>query len=458
VDIVWLAGKMPARRPSKVARSRAPDLPRLAAETPMTKFRTLLPVALLLSACAIRSEIEESRNYTRLGEHERAFEIIDQIRERMLQAGEAPSEEFEAEYATVYRQHLLERARQNIFYEREDEALVDLALLLNADPDHEEAQRLRVRALQKKAMQATADGDEHLFKNELEPALACYLEAEKFVPGYEPAVAGAEKVRQAVSRLTVRAQQQFLEAVRKVPEFRFVEVRWHTANAMSNDPTREDAESLKKRANHEIAVRTFLRGQECQAKDQFGAALVEYRSAKRLDEMLPGVDDAIAQMQKEVEASWLVEKATMWMRNGRFADAHSNLEKAYGLSAMARPGISELMIEARRLEGESAFEAARDLEILGKKREALAAFEALAQKWPDGVADEAARIDGLRTDIDGASKEWELGEAAEAANDLPKALEHFQTSVRFYAEFKNGKERIQGLQQRIAAAAGVVGN
>ncbi len=424
----------------------------------MTKIRMLLPVLLVLGACATRSSIEESRNYARLGEHARAFELIDAIREDQLRSGQPVDPEFEREYTEQRKQYLLDLGRQDIFAEHEEQALVDLAGVLAIEPDHEEALMLRERARLKQAMRSTANADDFLFKKELEGALRCYLEAERFVPGYPPAVEGAENVRQAVLKLTERAQQQFLEAVRKVPEFRFVEVRWHTANVMTNDPTRADAELLKQRANHEIAKKTFARGLECQAQDKFGAALVEFRSAKLLWDAMPGVDDAIAQMRREVEAAALVEKASMLMRSGRFDDSRTNLDKAFQLSKLARAGISELMIETRRLESEKAFELCRDLEILGRKREALAAYEAITVKWPKGVKDEKNRIDGLRTDIEGAEKEWALGEAAEAKKDLPEALEHFQASERYYGAYKNAKDRIAVLKERIAAAASGTGS
>lgn len=420
----------------------------------MTKIRTFLPATLLLfSACVSSSVILQSRNYTRLGDHNRAFVLLDQVREARLKAGEEIDQEFEREYARARKQYLLERGRQLIFAEREDEALVDLAGVLAYDPDHAEAHRLRERALEKKAVRATAKGDDHLSKLELEEALTAYISAERSLPGYKPAVEGAEKVRLALGKLTALAQLQFLEAVRKLPEFRFVEVRWHSSNATTNDPTRDDAEQLKKRANHEIAVAAFARGKECQAGDHFGAALVEFRAAKKLDENLAGVDAAIEEMTNEVKASALVEQATMQMRVGRFVEARKGLDEAFSLSKMAKAAISEVMLETHRLEGESMFDAAHNQEILGKKREALAAYEAMGAKWPEGLRDEKARIDGLRTDIEGAEKEWAVAEAAEAAGELAEALDHYQVSERFYAEYKNAKARIADLKARIAAAA-----
>jgi tetratricopeptide (TPR) repeat protein len=419
----------------------------------MTKIRTFLPAALLLfSACATRSVILESRNYSRLGDHNRAFALLDQVRERQIDNGEAIDQEFEGEYERARKMYLLDRGRQLIFAEREDEALVDLAGVLAYEPNHAEAHRLVERALEKKAVRATAKGDDHLSKLELEEALTAYVSAERSIPGFPPAVEGADKVRIALAKLTTRAQQQFLEAVRKLPEFRFVEVRWHSSNAITNDPTREDADELKKRANHEIALATFARGRECQAEDHYGAALLDFRAAKKLDEHLEGIDAAIQEMTNEVQASGLVDQASMQMRVGKFDAARKSLDEAFALSKMARAAISELMIETRRLEGESMFDTAHNLEILGKKREAQAAYEALSAKWPEGLRDEKARIEGMRTDIEGAEKEWAVAEAAEAAGELAEALDHFQTSERFYAEYKNAKLRIAQLKEKLAPA------
>ena len=414
----------------------------------MTKTPTLL-LGLLLTGCASSSAIDESREHTKHGDPFRAFAVLDAEKEARTRAGETTDEEFEAAYHSARLSFLVNRARRSIFLEQEPEALVDIAKVLELDPENEEAHRLRTRALEKLAAKATAVGDARRLKNDLEEALAAYLEAERHVPGYKLAVDGADKVREAVARLNERAQQQFLQAVRKLPEFRYVEVRWHSANALTNDPKRQDAAGLRARANHEIAMRTMQRGQECQKKDQFGAALVEFRSAKKLEETLPGIDEAIATMEREVKASWLSERAQMDMRMGRFALANGALKEAFELSTLTRGIISELMIESRRLEADRDYQYGRNFEIQGKKREALAAYEELGARYPNGFSDEKARIEGLRLDIESAEKEWAEGEAAETAGDLPKALEHFLASERFYAELKDAKARIASLRERI---------
>jgi tetratricopeptide (TPR) repeat protein len=226
---------------------------------------------------------------------------------------------------------------------------------------------------------------------------------------------------------------------------------------MRNDPGRDDALAMRIQAQREIATRAMAQGRECEQQDKFGAALLQYREAQKLNPELEGIVDDIARMEKEVQAGLLVEKAQKEMRKGNFDRARNLLDEAFEMAVMSRPQISEAMIETRRLEAESRYQAARDLEVLGKKGEALAGYEALSKDWPDGFSDEKARIEGLKYDVENAQKEWDEAEAAEAANDLPKALEHYKNSERFYAGMKDGAARIERLQAAIRAAGGTSG-
>jgi tetratricopeptide (TPR) repeat protein len=420
---------------------------------PMPMHRLLLSGLLLLSACGVHSAIERSQRFANLGEFERAFQVLDETRAEELAAGDTPPPELETAHHDAYLLHLRERARQHIFAEQEDAALADLATLEHLAPDYPELDVLRARAAYKKAVRAVQTGDEHLLRKDLEQALASYLKAEALLPGFKPAIEGSEKVRAALGRLSARAQSQFLEAVRKLPEFRYVEVRWHSENALANEPARQDAEKLNERAQHEIALAARERGRACLQKDQFGAALLELKTARRIDAALPGIDDEITKVEREVQAAILMEHAQMAMRSGRFDQAREHLGQAFELSTQLRGGISELMMQARRLEGESRYQAARDLEILGQKSEALAAFEALGKEWPEGFSDEAARVEGLRLDIDTATTEWAAAEAAEKAGDAAAALLHYETALQFYPGWQDGEARIARLKAAVGSDA-----
>jgi tetratricopeptide (TPR) repeat protein len=429
-----------------VARTRPSSQVRrpLATGPDMTILR-LLPV-LFLAACATRNAIEESRRFTHLADHNRAFVILDEARQQRIDSGDSVPEELEAAWQDAKVAFLLHRAETRIFQENEGGALADLAEVGSMVPDHPAIAGLRDRAERKRARRMRAEGDGHLSRKDYIAALASFLESEAIEPGHADAQAGIKAVQEATSRLSRRGQEEFLEAVRKLPEFRFVEVQWHSANVMVNTPHREEAKPLQDRARRENAKKAVQQAKQWETAGDYGAALIDYKAAKRLDPELPGIDESIAQMLKEQRAVVLVDKAQMLMNAGRFDEAREALGEAFELSIMARNDIGELSKRVKKLEGERRYQAARDLEVLGKKVEALAAFEALTKDWPEGFEDEVARIGSLRTDIDGAAKSWTEAEAAEAAGDLPKALELYLDSERYYPGWKDGKERIARLR------------
>jgi tetratricopeptide (TPR) repeat protein len=285
-------------------------------------------------------------------------------------------------------------------------------------------------------------------------ALTLFQQALAIDPHNVPAHEGIAEVFAATERMSKRAREQFLEAVRKLPELRYPEVQWHAANAVHNTPNATDAKTLEGRARRQNAENALARAQAAEGDGMYGAALVEYRDAQRLDPKLPGIADAIAAMEREMRATALVEEAQIHLHAARFDKAHELLGMAFELSLMARNDVATLVQQARRMQAEHEYRAARDLEVLGKKAEALAAYEVLHKQWPDGIDDEQARIEGLRADIDGANREWAAAEAAEAAGDAAKALEHYRDAERFYPGFRDAKARIERLRATVEPPAG----
>ena len=429
----------------------------------MTILR-LLPL-LLFAACATHSAIEASREQVAVGQYARAFVILDEVRSAQLQDGGRVDEDLEAEYESVRKQYLLHRAERQIFEEHEDAALATLVELDSLEPQYPGVAELRSRATAKKAQRIVARGEEHLVRKEFVQSMACFLESQTLIARVEGhpltvekvqkgAAAGIEAVGAALGELSSRGQQQFLEAVRKLPEFRYVEVQWHANNVIHNTPERDEAKAIEARARRENAQKAMARGRECELRGRFGAALLEYRGAKVIDKDVPDVDAAIKAMEREQEAALLIEEAQKHMRSGRFDDARAVLAKAFELSLMARNEIGAMVTQTRRQEGQQRYQSGLDFEVLGRKQEALAAFEALAKDWPEGFQDEKVRMVGLKVDIDGAAAEWAAAEAAEAAGDLPKALDHYLNSEQFYAGWKDGKARIARLRDAIKPPAG----
>jgi tetratricopeptide (TPR) repeat protein len=409
----------------------------------------------MCGGCATTSVLDESQRLASLGDYHNAFAVLDTERSRQLAGGDV-SEELETAYQSLRLKFLRDRAQRRIFREREEQALQDLDLVTQVDPDYPGIKTLRLDALSKKARRIVDRGDHKLSQNDFSGAMADYLASQRLVPNYAPAKDGMEQVRLETLRLDVRAQQQFLQAVRKVPEFRHMEVAWHAAAVIHLAPNTSDQRSveasvLQEAARKESAQEVLVRAKECEDANQFGAARMLYVDARRLNPEIDGVEEAIVKMDRELEALSLLERAEIKMRNQLFGEADELLKEAYKLSTFSRGAISELMLASRRLRGKQKYRHARDLEVMGKKIEALAAFEVLANEWPKGFEDEAARIVGLTVDVDSAKAEWQAAEEAEAAGKLVEALDHYLTAERFYAEWRDGEVHIARLRKAIAA-------
>jgi tetratricopeptide (TPR) repeat protein len=408
----------------------------------MTKARFVAWAGLLLAAgCATATVIDRSNEYLAEGYVQQAFEELDAERRRQTADGGEASADLVAEWERVAYLHRLEQGRQAIYADREQRGIDFLHEALLLRPNDEMALGLITRAKRKMAVRSVTEGQDHLAKSELDRALASFIEALQHVPGYRPAEDGKEQVRAAVTRLHSEAQKQFIEAIRKLPEFRFSEVDWHTAAALTRDPSRDDAHELKEKAKRELAESARLRAEESQEAKVYGAALMEFKTARALWPEMPGIDDSVKQMSREVEAMWKIESAQLAIRANRLEDARRMLEDAFELSTLERTAINELRLDIRRRGARTAYDAARDLELQGLKAEALAAFEALSKDWPDGLLDEQTRIGALRSDID-SEKAYAQGEEQEKAGDLPAALESFKTAQTYYARLRDVGARI----------------
>lgn len=412
---------------------------------------------LVLGSCATSSAIQESRKFASLGDYKHAFETLVVERNKQLDDGEV-DKDLEAAYQSARLEYLRDRAQNRIFTEKEDLALRDLDLIDATVANYPGVRGLRLAALKKKARRIVEKADELLQQKDFSGAMKGYIESQRLIAGFEPANEGMEKVKAEMARLSARAQQQFLQAVRKVPEFRHIEVAWHAAAVLHLSPDEADekrveAAELRKAALQESAQQTLARAKECENSNQFGAARVLYLEARRLDPELEGIDDAVAKMDKEIKAQTMLERAQIEMRNQKFDKADELLADAHKLSAYSRGAISELMMQSRQLKGQRSYRAALDLEVMGKKAEALTAFEAIAKDWPKGLEDETARIDALRIDIKSAKEEWEAAEKAEKEGRLVDALDHYLTAERFYAEWRDGEAHIARLRKAIAEQA-----
>jgi tetratricopeptide (TPR) repeat protein len=427
----------------------------LLASVLLAYVRPLLALAgaLLVAACGTQSVLDSSDEYMRVGQVRFAYSEVDSARTAQQAAGSVDPA-LEARWRHLRTLYMIDLGRQEIYADNESKGLEHLAEALTLEADNREAMDLVRRANRKMAVRATRQGQDHLAKNELEAALTAFGEALGFLPGYKPAVEGIASVRAAVGRMHREAQEQFLEAIRKLPQLRYFEVDWHASVAIARDPTRNDAEDVRDRALRQLAESARAEAKRSEEAGSYGAALMCYRSARDLWPEMPGIRENIEQMQREVEAQWRIERAALSIRSNKLAEARQLLAEAFELSSLERAAISELQLETRKQEGRLTYQSARDMELQGMKAEALAAFESLSKDWPDGLVDEKTRIGALRSDIEGAEKAFTAGESAEAAGDLPAALKHYREAEIYYAGYRDVAARVARLTAAVDRSGG----
>ena len=417
------------------------------------RCNVLALLACLGAACSSNSAVQRSREFLAEGYLLQAFGELDEARTLQLQDGGEVDAELEAEWQKMRFLYLLEQGRQEIYADREVRGIALLEEALEIRPGEAQASSLIERAKQKLAKREVATGTDLLLKNEFEAAVSSFRKAQGWKPGYAPAIEGEQKVQAAVSRLHGEAQKQFLEAIRKLPEFRYPEVGWHAQAALDRDPSRDDAAEVRQRAMRELAQKARERADTSRDAKNYGAALMEYRTARQLWDAMPGIGDDIAKMEREVKAASNTEQAQLQMQGDRFERATALLDEAFELSTLERTTINELRVQARRRMAMVAFHAARDLELQGLKQEALVAFEAIQKDWPEGLEDEQARIAALNIDITAAEAAYAAGDAAEQKGELAAALEQFQTARTYYAKYRDTAARIAAIQKKMAPPA-----
>jgi tetratricopeptide (TPR) repeat protein len=401
-------------------------------------FRATFPALWLLASCAgAGGALEQSRLHAIEGNYFLAYRVLEGARDPA-----DPDPALEKAYWQARLDFLIDQGRQRIFHDREVEAMISLNQALAQDPGNEVVLALIARVNAKLADRAVHRGDLHLRQDELSQALLAYTEAQRHVPGYGPAVLGVEAVRVAFGKMHAKAQEHFLEAVRKYPELRMVEVDWHANAALANDPSLDIARDLQGKAQRVLGQKAFARARASEEKGAYGAALMEYREARQLDPHMTGIDARIAHMEQEVKAASLIERAYMQVLHEKFDQARDMLSQAFELTVLEKPRVSELLLQARRQESMLRYREAKDLELQGRKQEALEAFRALSAEWPEGLEDEKVRIYNLETDLDLAQKAYAAGLAAEERGEWLQAAEHHATALSYCAGYLDARERL----------------
>jgi hypothetical protein len=426
----------------------------LAGAIMIKKTKPLCVLALLLAAaCSSVSALELSEEYRSVGYLELAYHELHTEYEAEKARG-AVLPEVEQAYLDLLPEYELFMARREIYGNREFEGIALLKKVLEKRPGDEAAAALMNRALHKLARRATALGQDRLAAGECEEAVVAFNQAFEWVPEFEPAIEGVAEVDALVAKMHGEAQQQFLEAIRKLPQLRYPEVDWHARIALERDPKREDSAELRDRAQRELASRAMDRAVQARDEGVYGAALMEFRTARNYWPATVGVDEHVAHMEREVKAQQVIERAMLMLNADRLDRANEGLDEAAAMTSLQAGWINEIRLMVRTRAGHIAYGRARDLELQGLKQEALEAFQAVVEEWPNGLLDEQVRVSALQLDIRGAELAYAEGDKSQQAGDLAVALEQFLTAQTFYENYKDVGERVRALRELLAEQNG----
>ena len=415
----------------------------------------------LLAGCGTeRSVLQRSRDYRKQGNYYQAYALLEESRDPTNL-----NEELEEEYQRVRLGYLLNRGQELVFLNRDGEGIEEFHKALALEPGNQAALDWIAKGRGKLALRAIREGDDARAAGLLEEALEKYAVALRFVPGHAEALAGQRMVEAAFENNFRRAKDEHMQGVRKMHDRRYREVWRHVVNALSHDPSHEDAQKLHERVLGVLAEEQFERARRVEEDRKFGAALMEYSMVQELVPEFPGVQEHIDHMRREVDAEALVRDSDMAMRRAQyeadentrgelFAEAKRLLDEAFEMSISSHATISEQMIIAREKEFETRYYAAMDLELQYQFEGALEAYGAIDDEWPDGFMDVKARITDLEESIVLAEEDFVTGQEAEKAGDIPAAIDAYRHALLYYPTYKGLDEKIKALSIKVLSIRG----
>lgn len=416
-------------------------------ETTAANGAALLVFALLpfLPGCAATNDLRAVA-YERLsfGEIEQAYDLMQAaVREN---PDDLALQEQLAELRTVY---YLRSGQEKVFADDDWAAVEDFERVLLADPGNTVAQRWKDKALRKLAERATHAGDDARARGRLEEALERYHEAETYVAGFEPAVLGAQRVREVFEWRRKKGHENYLLGMRAQASGLYDQTEYHMQLALEHDPSLNAAKERSLIARRRMAERQLEHARTAEERRLYETALRQYREVlDQFPDLTPDLVTKVAAMQREANAARKLEEATLLMKRGDFARARPLLEEAYELSLAQRSKISQQLVALREADLDQRYTVALDLELDYHYEEALRAYQAIDAAWP-GQLDVRTRIQNLETALEYAREAQARGEKAEAAGDLEGAISAYREALTYVPKFGDLAERIAKLRDEL---------
>lgn len=350
-------------------------------------------------------------------------------------------------HARTREAYLLWDAQRLVFQSEEEAALARLDLVLADNPEHPIAIRWRDKALLKLAERAVDAGNRLLASGKLEGAQSAFGDAYRYVPDYEPAADGLERLAAAAADLRASARGHYVDGVRALGDYEYRQTAYHLGIAVEKDPELTAAQSPLAIAQRQIAEERFAAARRMQEAGYYRPALSEYRALSEQFPDLFGLAECIAVTEVEAEVSDLADAGEIAVYRGEFQKARELLDSALAKTGTQQEMVSERLLLVRERELDSEYIAAKDLELQLRLEEAIVAYVALEESAA-GFRDVAARLEDLRQRVEAATSSYRTGVQAEERGEIDAAIDAFTDVQLFWPGYRDARDRLDALRKQ----------
>jgi len=359
------------------------------------------------------------------------------------------------------RDYLLERGRDLLFNEREQEAIREFEKVFALEPGSPEAKGLIMRSLNEMALNEVKEGEVLISEGRIEEALIHFQTALTHIPDFPSAETGIEAVNAYNERLLRKAEKHYKLGSRARGEYppSYNRSAYHSQLALEMDETMTRAEQLRVSSIRRIAGDRLKAADKSEEGGFYSAALIECERVKAIHPESEGIDARIARLKKDVDARKQCRVAEMVLRKGDFDRADAMLAEAFDLavSGDVKAIVSGVMQDSKQRRYKEAFLKSRDLELDWQLESALAGYEAIEVVFKkDYPASDTEGFEGVRIRIREvgmaiaeATDAFVKGEAAEKDGKLKEAVDLFSEAVAVYPGFKDLEARIKRLKAQL---------
>ncbi len=359
---------------------------------------------------------------------------------------ESPDDQdVERAYWKIRTGWLLWRAQQLVFHDQDGAALAELEKGLAVEPENAIALAWKSKAIDKLITRSVDSGDSLRRSGQLQEALAAYHDALAHQPGNPEAEEGLAELARTWQKQRDVARSHYMDGVRALSEQLLEQAAYHLALALELDPTLDEATDPLRDVRRQIADERFADANTLFLAGAYDAAKRDLLALKESSPEMPGVDELLARATAESETTGLIDQGQMDIARGNLAGARAKLEKAAASTQRQSNAVEDMLLLLHERELDSAYYAAKDVELQGRLEEAHTSYTTLAGSSP-GFRDVKERIADLRLRIDEAKKAYDAGAAAEANGDVEGAITHFTTVLLYWSRYQDTAARLAKLR------------